>query len=147
MGAQKFGMCFETQGNQIFWRDIPGFCRDIPGAPEKQAHCCMVCVQFSFPIIAVNSQLAKMMLPNEPCQLQIFLEIPSEKLSIEITRDFVRAKNREETKGQDKFDHDKGQKSAISGRRLHWRLSTRFCAFSPVFICNLVDEPPKIWRK
>ena len=34
---------------------------------------------------------------------------------------------------QDKFDHDKGQKSAISGRRLHWRLSTGFFAFSPVF--------------
>ena len=33
---------------------------------------------------------------------------------------------------QDKFDHDKGQKSAISGRRLHWRLSTGFFAFSPV---------------
>ena len=32
---------------------------------------------------------------------------------------------------QDKFDHDKGQKSAISGRRLHWRLSTGFfCFFS-----------------
>ena len=30
---------------------------------------------------------------------------------------------------QDKFDHDKGQKSAISGRRLHWRLSTGFFAF------------------
>ena len=26
---------FETQGYQTFWRDIPGFCRDIPGAPEK----------------------------------------------------------------------------------------------------------------
>ena len=51
-----------------------------------------------------------------------------------------------EDKGQDKFDHDKGQKSAISGRRLHWRLSTGFFAFFPVFVCNL-DEPPKIWRK
>ena len=30
---------------------------------------------------------------------------------------------------QDKFDHDKGQKSAISGRRLHWRLSTGFLLF------------------
>ena len=33
---------------------------------------------------------------------------------------------------QDTFDHDKGQKSAISGRRLHWRLSTGFFAFSYV---------------
>ena len=35
VGAKKFGMSFETQGNQTFWRDIPGFWRDIPGAPEK----------------------------------------------------------------------------------------------------------------
>ena len=31
VGAKKFGMSFETQGNQAFWRDIPGVCRDIPG--------------------------------------------------------------------------------------------------------------------
>ena len=31
VGAKKFGMSFETQGNQTFWRDIPGFC---PGYPE-----------------------------------------------------------------------------------------------------------------
>ena len=43
---------------------------------------------------------------------------------------------------QDKFDYDKGQKSAISGRRLHWRLSTGFFAFSPVFMCNLVRRAP-----
>ena len=43
---------------------------------------------------------------------------------------------------QDKFDHNKGQKSAISGRRLHWRLSTGFFAFSPVFMCNLVRRAP-----
>ena len=42
------------------------------------------------------------------------------------------------TFGQDKFDHDKGQKSAISGCRLHWRLSTGFFPFSPGFMCNLV---------
>ena len=35
VGAEKFGMSFETQGYQTFWRDIPGFCRDIPGVPEK----------------------------------------------------------------------------------------------------------------
>ena len=52
---------------------------------------------------------------------------------------------REELKGnnfQDKFDHDKGQKSAISGRRLHWRLSTGFFAFSPVSMCNLARRAP-----
>ena len=43
---------------------------------------------------------------------------------------------------QDKFDHDKGQKSVISGRRLHWRLSTGFFAFSPVFMCKLVRRAP-----
>ena len=35
VGAKNFGMSFETQGNQTFWRDIPGFCRDMPGALEK----------------------------------------------------------------------------------------------------------------
>ena len=35
VGAKKLGMSFETQGNQTFWRDIPGFRRDVPGAPEK----------------------------------------------------------------------------------------------------------------
>ena len=43
---------------------------------------------------------------------------------------------------QDAFDHDKGQKSAISGRRLHWRLSTGFFAFSPGSLCNLVRRAP-----
>ena len=33
--AKKFGMSFETQGNQTFWRDIPGCRRDISGVPEK----------------------------------------------------------------------------------------------------------------
>ena len=45
--------------------------------------------------------------------------------------------------GQDKFDHDKGQKSAISGGRLHWRLSTGFFAFSPIFVCNFKTSPLK----
>ena len=35
VGAKKLGMSFETQENQTFWRDIPGFCRDIPELPEK----------------------------------------------------------------------------------------------------------------
>ena len=34
-GPKKFGMSLETQGIKLFWRDIPGFCRDIPEAPEK----------------------------------------------------------------------------------------------------------------
>ena len=40
VGAKKHGMSFETQGNQSFWRDIPGGARKF----EKQ-----VCAQFSFP--------------------------------------------------------------------------------------------------
>ena len=35
VGAQKFGMSFQTQENQTLWRDIPGFCWDILGAPKK----------------------------------------------------------------------------------------------------------------
>ena len=39
--------------------------------------------------------------------------------------------------GQDKFDHDKGQKSAISGRRLHWRLSTGLFVLLLEFLCAI----------
>ena len=35
MGAKKFGMSLETREIKLFGRDIPGFCRDIPEAPEK----------------------------------------------------------------------------------------------------------------
>ena len=35
VGAKKFGMPLETKGKQTFSQDIPGFCRDIPGSPEK----------------------------------------------------------------------------------------------------------------
>ena len=35
VGAKKFGMSLETRETKLFWRDIPGFCWDIPGVPEK----------------------------------------------------------------------------------------------------------------
>ena len=35
VGAKKFGMSLEARETKLFWRDIPGFCRDIPEAPEK----------------------------------------------------------------------------------------------------------------
>ena len=35
MGARKFGMPLETREIKLFWRDIPGFCRDIPKLPKK----------------------------------------------------------------------------------------------------------------
>ena len=28
-------MSIETRETKLFWRDIPGFCRDIPDVPEK----------------------------------------------------------------------------------------------------------------
>ena len=31
VGAKKFGMCFETQGNRTLGRDIPGFQTGYPG--------------------------------------------------------------------------------------------------------------------
>ena len=40
---------------------------------------------------------------------------------------------------QDKFDHDKGQKSAISGRRLHWI----FCVFSSIYVQFSKTSPLK----
>ena len=48
VGAKKFGMSLETQGIKLFWREIPGFCRDIPEAPEKFCEK-NVWVQFSSP--------------------------------------------------------------------------------------------------
>ena len=45
---------------------------------------------------------------------------------------------------QGTFDHDKGQKSAISGRRLHWRLSIGFFAFfSSIYVQFSKTSPPK----
>ena len=35
VGAKKFDTSLETGGIKLFGQDIPGFCRDIPGAPEK----------------------------------------------------------------------------------------------------------------
>ena len=35
VGAKRFGMSFETRGNQTFWWEIAGCWRDIPGVPEK----------------------------------------------------------------------------------------------------------------
>ena len=35
VGAKKFDMSLETREIKLFWRDIPGFRRDIPEVPEK----------------------------------------------------------------------------------------------------------------
>ena len=35
VGAKKFDMSLETRETKPFWRDIPGFCRDIPEAPQE----------------------------------------------------------------------------------------------------------------
>ena len=47
---------------------------------------------------------------------------------------------------QDTFDHDKGQESAISVRRLHWIFfefsPVDFFRFSPGSLCNLVRKWP-----
>ena len=47
---------------------------------------------------------------------------------------------------QDTFDHDKGQKSAFSGRCLHWIFwifSSGFFYVSPGFLCSLVRKSPQ----
>ena len=45
---------------------------------------------------------------------------------------------------QDTFDHDKGQKSVISGRRLHWRLSAGFfCFLSSIYLQFSKTSPLK----
>ena len=48
VGAKRFGLSFETQENQTFWQDIPGFCRDIPEVPERFEK--KVCVHLWAPI-------------------------------------------------------------------------------------------------
>ena len=35
VGPKKFGMSPKTREIKLFWRDIPGFCWDIPEVPEK----------------------------------------------------------------------------------------------------------------
>ena len=58
VGAKKFGMSLETQGIKLFWRDIPGFCRDIPEAPEKFEKK-NVWVQFLAPIKVAQTWLKR----------------------------------------------------------------------------------------
>ena len=47
-------MSLETREIKVFWRDLPGFCRDIPAVPEKFENK-KVCVQFSSPNFAERS--------------------------------------------------------------------------------------------
>ena len=35
VGAEKFGVSLEARQTKLFWRGIPGFCRDILEVPEK----------------------------------------------------------------------------------------------------------------
>ena len=56
----KSSVCsFETQGNQIIWRDIPGFCQDIPGAPEKfeKQKLCSICVPYYWLLTLTEHQI------------------------------------------------------------------------------------------
>ena len=57
---------------------------------------------------------------------------------------FFQGRNVHQMLFQDTFDHDKGQKSAISGRRLHWRLSTGFLRFfSSIYVQFSKTSPLK----
>ena len=47
VGAKKFDTSLETREIKLFGRDIPGFCRDILGVPEKFEK--KNCIQFPFP--------------------------------------------------------------------------------------------------
>ena len=53
-GAQKFGMSLKTREIKLFWRDIPGFCWDIPAVPEKLEK--NVCVQFLTPTLLKDAR-------------------------------------------------------------------------------------------
>ena len=69
MGAEEFGMSLETRETKLFWRDIPGFCRDIPEVPEKFEKK-KVWVQFSFPILAPGEKI-----PTQKKKLREFLSV------------------------------------------------------------------------
>ena len=64
VGAKKFGMSLEAQGIKLFWRDIPGFCRDIPEAPEKFEK--KVWLQFSSPSRASKIRCLKSEILAQP---------------------------------------------------------------------------------
>ena len=55
VGAEKFGMSLKTREIELFGRDIPGFCRDIPEAPEKFEKR-KVCVRFWAPNLVTQYQ-------------------------------------------------------------------------------------------
>ena len=44
-GPKKFGLSLKTRETKLFWRDLPGCCRDIPEVPKK-FEIKKVCVQF-----------------------------------------------------------------------------------------------------
>ena len=50
--AERFGTSLETRETKLFWRDIPGFCRDIPEVPEKFEKTKFV---FTFPSLNVGA--------------------------------------------------------------------------------------------
>ena len=56
-GLPREGVGAEKFGSNFFLRDVPGFCRDIPGVPEKFEKK-KVCVQVVFPIYAHIQELS-----------------------------------------------------------------------------------------
>ena len=44
-----FGMSLEARETKLFWRDILGFCSDVPAVPQKFEK--KVCVQFLAPSV------------------------------------------------------------------------------------------------
>ena len=58
VGAKKFGMSLETREIKFFWRDMLGFCWDIPGVPEKFEK--KTCVQSSSPTTIVCKTMRDM---------------------------------------------------------------------------------------
>ena len=41
VGVKKFDMSLDPREIKLFWRHIPGFCRDIPGMPQKFERKCL----------------------------------------------------------------------------------------------------------
>ena len=64
VGAKKFGMSLKTREIKLFGRDFPGFCWDIPVAPEKFEK--KVCVQFWPLIVGAFSGIPLRIAPGMP---------------------------------------------------------------------------------
>ena len=126
VGAKKFDISLETRETKLFGRGIPGFCRDIPGVPEKFEKK-EVYVQFPFP----NPQKPAIRKNRGNCGFQ---KTPHTEIW-----DKVRSVDpRFVTRGRFAFP---------SARNLRIQSMSRFSYNSPAIFPELPREPPSRSKK